>query len=150
MKSFLSYISEVLQQRRENISSLVQTDQNTRKEYADLIKKHNGDWQKARDEWISSGKGNKDDVFGDEARRPEITKALKNPKSLLSKSASKEDKENAFILAQHADTTPKIQKAFRSALARKGMKGSDHFKYITDRILCNKGKPQKYGTQDIC
>jgi hypothetical protein len=56
----------------------------------------------------------------------------------------------AFILAQHADQDPAFQKeclALMEAGAAAGEVDRGDVAYLTDRVLCAEGKPQRYGTQ---
>ncbi|OPG13725.1 hypothetical protein B1L11_07060 [Microbispora sp. GKU 823] len=56
----------------------------------------------------------------------------------------------AWLLAQHADASPEIQREFHRALsdavARNEAKPA-HLAYLEDRVRVNSGRPQLYGTQ---
>jgi hypothetical protein len=56
----------------------------------------------------------------------------------------------AWLLAQHADTQPEFQRRcldlVTDAVAA-GEADPGHLAYLTDRVLCAEGKPQRYGTQ---
>ncbi|XVQ86362.1 DUF6624 domain-containing protein [Microbispora siamensis] len=56
----------------------------------------------------------------------------------------------AWLLAQHADASPEIQREFHAALsdavAREEAKPA-HLAYLEDRVRVNSGRPQVYGTQ---
>ena len=61
-----------------------------------------------------------------------------------------EGAQAAWLLAQHADHDPDLQRAFldalRSAVAR-GEASPAHLAYLEDRVLVHAGQPQLYGTQ---
>jgi hypothetical protein len=56
----------------------------------------------------------------------------------------------AWLLAQHADRTPDLQRRFldllRAAVARNEA-SAVNLAYLTDRVAVNDGRPQVYGTQ---
>ena len=57
---------------------------------------------------------------------------------------------SAFLLVQHADQDPAFQRASLAALstpARRRAISGQEFALLTDRVLVNEGKPQRYGTQ---
>jgi hypothetical protein len=56
----------------------------------------------------------------------------------------------AFLLAQHADRAPDLQRAFLQALRRAVAQGEGspaHLAYLEDRVRVRAGQPQLYGTQ---
>jgi len=56
----------------------------------------------------------------------------------------------AWLLAQHADHDLGFQRQCRTLLAeavRRGEADPKHLAYLTDRVLCAEGQPQRYGTQ---
>lgn len=58
----------------------------------------------------------------------------------------------AWLLAQHADAAPDIQREFHSALSaavdQQEAKRA-HLAYLADRVRVNAGRPQLYGTQFV-
>ncbi|TQS27323.1 hypothetical protein FLW16_20810 [Microbispora sp. KK1-11] len=58
----------------------------------------------------------------------------------------------AWLLSQHADASPEIQREFHAALSdavsRKEAKPA-HLAYLGDRVRVNSGRPQIYGTQFV-
>ncbi len=53
----------------------------------------------------------------------------------------------AWLIAQHANCTPWLQRKFLAALAAAGGEApGKHLAFLTDRIRFNEGKPQVYGT----
>jgi hypothetical protein len=56
----------------------------------------------------------------------------------------------AWLLAQHADASPEIQREFHAALSE-AVAGEEalpaNLAYLEDRIRVNSGRPQLYGTQ---
>ncbi|NUR82915.1 MAG: hypothetical protein HOY71_02375 [Nonomuraea sp.] len=56
----------------------------------------------------------------------------------------------AWLLAQHADAAPAVQRELHAAMARAlaaGEASPAHFAYLEDRVRVNAGRPQLYGTQ---
>lgn len=56
----------------------------------------------------------------------------------------------AFLLAQHADHAPALQRAFLDALrgaVAVGQASPAHLAYLEDRVRVHAGQPQLYGTQ---
>lgn len=56
----------------------------------------------------------------------------------------------AWLLAQHADRWPDLQRAFLYALRAAvddGQAPAAHLAYLEDRVRVNAGRPQMYGTQ---
>jgi hypothetical protein len=56
----------------------------------------------------------------------------------------------AFLLAQHADRAPVLQRAFLDALrgaVALGEASPAHLAYLEDRVRVHDGRPQLYGTQ---
>jgi Family of unknown function (DUF6624) len=56
----------------------------------------------------------------------------------------------AWLLAQHADAKPEFQRHCLDLLTdavAAGEADPGHLAYLTDRVLCAEGKPQRYGTQ---
>jgi hypothetical protein len=56
----------------------------------------------------------------------------------------------AWLLAQHADAQPEFQHRcldLLTAAVAEGEADPGHLAYLTDRVLCADGKPQRYGTQ---
>ncbi len=52
----------------------------------------------------------------------------------------------AFLIVQHADFDIALQRRALAAMTAAGAKKSD-IAYLTDRVLTNEGKPQRFGTQ---
>jgi len=150
MKSFKHFLQEATDSdSSQRVLELAAKDQSARIEYNAHIQRNKGDWKKTRREWVAAGKGTEEDIFGDAAHREEVISLLRNPEKLVTHSNDKV-RQAAFILAQHADHHPETQERYRDALHAAGLHDTDHFKYITDRILCNKGGKQQFGTQRIC
>ena len=56
----------------------------------------------------------------------------------------------AWLIAQHADPTPELQRIFRDELRRAvdaNRAPAEHLAYLVDRIRRNNDEPQLYGTQ---
>lgn len=56
----------------------------------------------------------------------------------------------AWVLAQHLDEEPALQRQCLGLLERAvadGEADAESLAYLTDRVLVNEGKPQRYGTQ---
>jgi len=56
----------------------------------------------------------------------------------------------AWLLAQHADARPDFQRRWLQLLTDAvdhGEADPSHLAYLTDRVLCAEGRPQRYGTQ---
>ncbi|MFI6604297.1 DUF6624 domain-containing protein [Nonomuraea sp. NPDC050536] len=56
----------------------------------------------------------------------------------------------AWLLAQHADASPQLQRDFHSALGRaveQAEASRGNLAYLEDRVRVNAGRPQLYGTQ---
>ncbi len=56
----------------------------------------------------------------------------------------------AWLLAQHADRDPEIQREALALLDRAVAAGDadpQHLAYLTDRVAMHEGRPQRYGTQ---
>jgi Family of unknown function (DUF6624) len=56
----------------------------------------------------------------------------------------------AWLLAQHADARPDFQRRCLQLLTDAvdhGEADPSHLAYLTDRVLCAEGRPQRYGTQ---
>ncbi|WP_219463360.1 DUF6624 domain-containing protein [Nonomuraea rhizosphaerae] len=56
----------------------------------------------------------------------------------------------AWLLAQHADATPDLQRHFHAAMADalgRGEASPREFAYLEDRVRVNAGRKQLYGTQ---
>lgn len=56
----------------------------------------------------------------------------------------------AWLLAQHADASPDLQRHFHTAMADalgRGEASPRHFAYLEDRVRVNAGREQLYGTQ---
>lgn len=56
----------------------------------------------------------------------------------------------AWVLAQHLDEEPALQRQCLALLERAvadGEADAESLAYLTDRVLVNEGKPQRYGTQ---
>ncbi len=56
----------------------------------------------------------------------------------------------AFMIAQHADYDPELQKLCHSLMVERARRGEiklGYLAFLTDRILCNLGKHQRFGTQ---
>ncbi|MFA1548226.1 DUF6624 domain-containing protein [Actinomadura chokoriensis] len=56
----------------------------------------------------------------------------------------------AWLLAQHADRKPHVQRMFLEAMAEAAERGDAERKdlaYLEDRVRVNAGRPQLYGTQ---
>lgn len=63
---------------------------------------------------------------------------------------SEEVEEEAFMIAQQADYDPAFQRRCHKlmlALAEEGKIRLGYLAFLTDRILCNDGKHQRFGTQ---
>jgi hypothetical protein len=61
-----------------------------------------------------------------------------------------EGAQAAWLLAQHADRDPDLQRAFLDALrgaVGQGDASPAHLAYLEDRVRVNAGQPQLYGTQ---
>ena len=61
--------------------------------------------------------------------------------------------ENAWLLVQHADRTPALQRkalALMQKAVRAGEASGSNLAYLEDRIATNEGRPQVYGTQGRC
>ena len=143
MSDFRKIFKEAFSSNTRNLlKDMRVADQKGRHEYAKVIDKHGGDWEKARDEWIKNGKGSSDDMFGDSSRHSKI-------KALITKHISEIAKDpemlkDAWTLVQHMDHEVDLQNFLLPYL-----KGTEEFKYLYDRIAVNTGKEQKYGTQRI-
>lgn len=61
----------------------------------------------------------------------------------------KEAAAAAWLLVQHADFDPKFQRACLERMEKQPSTevSRRHVAYLTDRVLINEGKPQRYGTQ---
>ncbi|WP_214107587.1 DUF6624 domain-containing protein [Acrocarpospora catenulata] len=58
----------------------------------------------------------------------------------------------AWLLAQHADASPEVQREFHALLTEAVANGEakpSHLAYLEDRVRVNSGRPQLYGTQFI-
>lgn len=56
----------------------------------------------------------------------------------------------AFMIVQHADYDPEFQKRCHALMLESAMRGETglgFLAFLTDRILCNEGKHQRFGTQ---
>ncbi len=56
----------------------------------------------------------------------------------------------AFMIVQHADYDPAFQELCHAKMlagVKKGRNSTGFLAFLTDRILCNKGKHQRFGTQ---
>jgi hypothetical protein len=60
-----------------------------------------------------------------------------------------EGAQAAWLIVQHSDADVKFQRRCLELLksAAEGEVKMDHIVYLTDRVLVNEGKPQRYGTQ---
>lgn len=122
------------------IQNLYDQDQAERREYKGYLAKF-PDWKKAAAAWSQDKQRNPNDVFDDTTR-------LQQAKQLISQNIDK-IKMNpswlkmAWLLVQHMDNDLPFQKWFIQHLR----KGGQNWQYLTDRILVNQGKSQKYGTQ---
>lgn len=129
----------------KELNDLVLDDQSSRTKYAKLIDDHNGDWRVAKKKWIESGKGVKDDVFADiSSGRQERAKMLIRDNIDLIKSRSSAI-QNAWLLVQHMDNDVEFQSWFLNYLEPE----SQEYKFLTDRVAINKGRRQKYNTQNV-
>ncbi|HEV2376663.1 MAG TPA: DUF6624 domain-containing protein [Streptosporangiaceae bacterium] len=64
--------------------------------------------------------------------------------------AGEEGAAAAWLLAQHADHDPALQRTFLQALrgaVNRGEASAAHLAYLEDRVRVNAGQPQRYGTQ---
>jgi hypothetical protein len=64
--------------------------------------------------------------------------------------AGEDGAEAAWLLAQHADLAPDLQRAFLDALCdavAQGEASPAHLAYLEDRVRVHAGQPQLYGTQ---
>jgi uncharacterized protein DUF6624 len=64
--------------------------------------------------------------------------------------AGEDGAQAAFLLAQHADRAPGVQRAFLDALrcaVAQGEASPAHLAYLEDRVRVHAGQPQLYGTQ---
>jgi len=65
-------------------------------------------------------------------------------------SVGKEAAHTAWLLVQHADSDPALQEeALRlmAPLVEEGQASATDFAYLTDRVLCARRQPQRFGTQ---
>lgn len=152
MKSFLQYITEDAGSPHgiprytpgERARLLALADQAPRADYAKLIDAHGGDWQAAQREWISRGHA-REDAFGDASRQPDVDALVDTHGAELA--ADPEHRRNAWLLVQHRDSAPDVQKKYLKHLEDAGATDTDEYRYLTDRIAVNSGRPQVYGTQ---
>jgi Family of unknown function (DUF6624) len=64
--------------------------------------------------------------------------------------AGRDGAHAAWLLAQHADASPEVQRTFLDALraaADHGEAAAADLAYLEDRVRVNAGRPQLYGTQ---
>jgi len=127
------------------LNDLAIKDQLLRKQYMKSVSDYNGDWQKASEEWIASGKGVRGDLFADisSGRLARAKELIYRNIDLIKTRPSAI--ENAWILVQHMPDDVKFQSWFLKYLEPE----SEEYKLLVDRIAVNKGKPQVYNTQQI-
>lgn len=123
------------------LEELVEGDQKLRGEYQEYLKKY-PKWQDAAAAFRKDKGTKKNDLFGDAKRVPGAQKLIKENIEDIKK--DKKGLNRAWLLVQHMDNDVAYQKWFLQHLKP----GSTDFKYLTDRVLVNTGKPQKYNTQN--
>jgi hypothetical protein len=127
------------------LSDLASKDQLLRKQYMKSVSDFNGDWKRAREEWIASGKGVRGDLFADisSGRQDKAKRLIHDNIDLIKKHPLAI--QNAWLLVQHMDGNVKFQTWFLNYIKPE----SEEYKLLVDRIAVNKGEPQKYNTQNI-
>jgi hypothetical protein len=130
------------------LQDLFKQDQKVRREYEEYLRSFST-WEEARDAWMKDKNlDDADNIFNDSER-------LSKAKDLISPNMAQILKDGsstwrfAWLLVQHMDDDPTFQQHFLDALGQAKIKGSgDEYRLLHDRLSVNKGKPQKYNTQN--
>jgi Protein of unknown function (DUF5661) len=128
----------------QTLKNMFDADQKPRLEYQELIRKNNGDWEAARQQWIAQGE-NPDDMFGDVAtgRAAEAKSFIEQNIETINQSP--EATKAAWLLVQHMDFDVPFQQWFLTHLEP----GTENYKFLSDRVNVNTGQPQEFGTQGV-
>lgn len=137
---------------KDQLKSWVKLDQTIRGEYLKFVQdKFGGDYATARSEWMKIKHTTEQDFFGTQQQEHQIHKRLLNQLSYMPLATfSQEDWHNLWLLTQHADELPVLQKRVLDKLKQyPQIPGQDkRIRYLTDRLLSGQGKTQRYNTQD--
>ena len=128
------------------LSQMAKEDQSERNEYSNFVQNEfDGDYEKGGDEYSKIKNRDRDNIFGDKDRLSNFIKMNFDFDSFI-----KKDWDNYWILTQHSDPFPEFQEESLKIIKKYLGDEDENFKYLHDRISCNKNGTQKYGTQNIC
>jgi len=138
MITFKQFITE----EHDVIQSLYDADQAERNAFVEHLKKYSN-----REEgvvaWANERGRSNDDLFDD---IPRLAKAKEHIQANIHTiKANPKQLNQAWLLVQHMDHDVAFQQEFHRHLTP----GTTEHEYLTDRILVNQGKPQKFGTQNV-
>ncbi len=140
---------------RSNISQQLrqweEMDQKPRNEYQKFVQtKFGGNYNNARSTWMAQKGTSEEDFFGTAEKEKQVhNQLLTMLPQIPFDTLTKEDWDNLWLITQHADQLPELQKRVLNKLKQYVHVGDNrsHSEYLTDRLLKNQGKPQKYFTQ---
>lgn len=134
------------QERKERFADLVPSDPQLRERLLEMARvdqqARDGDWSQAMIENM---------LAVDAANLPEIRKIVADHGGLpAARQVGIEGVSAAWLLVQHADRAPDFQHQVLGMimpLVESGEVSSHDFALLTDRVLVNADKPQRYGSQ---
>lgn len=136
---------------QSQLAKWVQDDQSVRNAYAKFVQdKFHGDYNASRQAWMKLHNTTDEDFFGtanqETSRHHQL---LSQIHKLPYDKFTPDDWKNFWIIVQHADHLPELQrKALDILKQNKHVSGNlEHIRYLTDRILNNQDLAQKYHTQ---
>lgn len=127
---------------KRRLTKFYKTDQAIRANYMKLVNSYDGNWELAKDTWISMG-ADPNDMFKDfsSKRQKKSEKLIRRHYKKILKNENLTN--NAWLLVQHSDDV-NFQKWFLDKLDA----NCNHYRYLYDRICVNTDQPQKYNTQN--
>lgn len=128
---------------KRRLIKFYKADQAIRANYMELVNSYDGNWELAKNTWISMG-ADPNDMFEDFS-----SKRQKKAQNLIRRRFRKILKNNeltnyAWLLVQHSSDV-NFQRWFLNKLD----KSTDNYRYLYDRICVNTNQPQKYNTQNV-
>jgi hypothetical protein len=138
--------------KENNISSQLKAlstkDQELRNIFSKWLDKAGGWSQELANKFAEKYNTKPDDLFNDHQTQQEFLSIFPDITEEDYASFTDEDWDSFHIIVQHMDNYIDIQKQVRDILQKYNR--TSQFEYLDDRINCAEGRPQKYGTQNIC
>ena len=104
-----------------------------------------------RPEFIAHRGAATDDMFGDKPRLASAIRLIDQIRSAdLWGSLTEKDWERLWLLVQHMDSHPQVQKEILAVIKRWLGTEHSHYRFLADRISCRERGVQRFGTQAGC